>query len=168
LQVRFVKIEPPKNLPIEKTPILRLSLGLALIVTLILSGGVLGKEGITDFLGVFSGATEEVLQNLIVKAKDFKIFVQEKKYETLAQLSDSFFLFYVDLNDSFREKAPILVRNILKTEGLKVQFKQVNGGGVTMYDRVTSQPYCIYIEYGKMYTSPGKCLDLPAVQPFAH
>ena len=50
-------------------------------------------------------------------------------------------------------------------EELRVQPKQVNSGGVTIYDRATSQPYCMYIEYGKMYTSPGECLNSSVIQP---
>jgi hypothetical protein len=54
---------------------------------------------------------------------------------------------------------------VVEAEELRVQPKQAKSGGVTIYDRATSQPYCMYIEYGQMYTIPGECLNSSSTQP---
>lgn len=49
-----------------------------------------------------------------------------------------------------------LIASVIETENLKVGSPE-NPTGITIYDRITGQPYCVYVEEGQTKTSSGEC-----------
>lgn len=45
----------------------------------------------------------------------------------------------------------------ITTEELKVKADDVSQTGITLYDRMSSEPYCLYIENGVTKTTAGEC-----------
>jgi len=41
--------------------------------------------------------------------------------------------------------------------GEEVASSQISQAGVTIYDRVTGEAYCVYVEAGVLQTTPGAC-----------
>jgi hypothetical protein len=50
-----------------------------------------------------------------------------------------------------------LVAEEIETEKLTVKDSPVSQTGITIYDRVTGEPYCIFMENGQMQTATGAC-----------